>query len=103
MDGKSGWSSTALCKKYFRGHKERCLDNPPISRKGSPISTLYFKAQNLISANAYWIPGNGKKINVWEDSILGNPPLGTRIEINNIRIWLQSQNVFKIWDISVCN
>lgn len=103
IDGKSGWSSTALRKKYFRGHKERCLDSAPSTRKGSPISTLCFKAQNLIFANTYWIPGNGKKINIWEDSILGKSLLGTRIEINNIRLWLQSQNVFKLWDISVWN
>jgi len=85
INGKLVWSSKALRKKYFRGHKERCLDRPPTSRKGSPISALCFKAQNLITTNLYWIPGNGKRINIWEDSIMGKIPLGNLGGIDNIK------------------
>ena len=69
--GKTTWSSKALRTKYFRGHKERCLDHPPRTRKGSPILSLCLRSLNLISSNLTWILRNGFKIKFWEDSILG--------------------------------
>ena len=41
--GKTTWSSKALRTKYFYGHKERCLERPPRTRKGSPILSLCLK------------------------------------------------------------
>ena len=40
ISGKTTWSSKALKTKYFCGHKERCLDCPPWTKKGSPILSL---------------------------------------------------------------
>ena len=43
-----------------------------------------------------WIPGNGKLINIWQDSILGNsPPVLPRL-----KLWLDSQGIKMIWDVS---
>jgi hypothetical protein len=47
--GKTTWSSKAIKTKYLCGHKERCLDRPPLTRKGSPILSLYLKALDLIT------------------------------------------------------
>jgi ribonuclease HI len=48
----------------------------------------------------YWIPGNGKRIKVWDDSILGEEPLGHHLGIQNIKQWLQEQHVSTLWDLS---
>lgn len=52
------------------------------------------------SHNLYWIPGNGKKIIIWDDLILGEQPLNHVEGLENIRIWLQSNNLNTLWDIS---
>eukprot|EP00253_Pinus_taeda_P032576 PITA_32576 len=46
------------------------------------------------------IPGNGKKIRIWEDSILGNQPLNQVEDLVNIIVWLQARNLKTLWDIS---
>ena len=98
--GKTTWSSKALRTKYFRGHKERCLDRPPRTRKGSPILTLCLKSLNMFSSNLTWIPGNGFKIKFWEDSILGQSPLKALEGMENIKNWLHSNIKFTLWDLS---
>ena len=71
MGGKILWkmiskkttsSSKALRTKYFCDHKERCLDRPPWTRKGSPILSLCLKSLDLITSKLTWILGNGNKI-----------------------------------------
>ena len=48
----------------------------------------------------YWIPGNGKSINVWEDSILGDSPIGSNMEVSNIQRWLLDKGTTTLWDLS---
>ena len=98
--GKTTWSSKALRTKYFRGHKERCLDSPPLTRKGSPILALCLKSLDLITSNLTWIPGNGSKILFWDDSILGQPPLKDMEGLENIKNWLHLNRKFTLWDLS---
>ena len=61
------------------------------------------KASNLISSNLTWIPGNGKKIKFWDDSLLGQPSLQNREGMANIKNWLHSVSKTTIWDLSVWN
>ena len=103
ISGKNTWSSKALRTKYFCGHKERCLEQPLWTRKGSPILSLCLKALDLISSNLTWIPGNGKKIKFWEDSLLGQAPLKHLEGIDNIKNWLHSESKTTLWDLSVWN
>jgi ribonuclease HI len=53
------------------------------------------------SSKLTWIPGNGAKIKIWEDSILGEQPLTWVSEIRNIKDWLLSNNCRTLWDISL--
>jgi hypothetical protein len=99
--GKTTWSSKSLRTKYFCGHKERCLDRPPLTRKGSPIFSLCLKALELITSKLSWIPGNGRKIKFWEDSILGQTPLSSLEGLENIKSWLHSNSKVTLWDLSV--
>jgi hypothetical protein len=100
VSGRSSWSKKVLWKKYFTGQRQRCLDKNPPNKKGSPIFKLCLKALEHFRSLLYWIPGNGKRIKVWEDSILGEEPLGQNLGIQNIKQWLQEQHVFTLWDLS---
>eukprot|EP00253_Pinus_taeda_P019066 PITA_19066 len=98
--GKTSWSKKVLWKKYFQGQRLRCLDLPKKISKGSPISKLCIAALDNFSSNLYWIPGNGKKIRIWKDQILGDQPLQHIKDLANIKLWLHSNNKETLWDIS---
>eukprot|EP00253_Pinus_taeda_P026904 PITA_26904 len=100
VSGKISWSKRVIWKKYFQGQRLRCLDNPPRTLKGSPIFNLCNAAREQFSQHLYWIPGNGRKINMWEDSILGDQPMKLVNGLTNIKDWLQSRNLHSLWDIS---
>jgi ribonuclease HI/exonuclease III len=103
ITGKRTWSKQVLRKKYFRGDRDRCLERPPKGTKGSPIFLLCLRALSLFQANLTWIPGNGAKIRILEDSILGEPPLKGFRDIQNIGEWLSANNFKTLWDISLWN
>ena len=100
VSGRESWSKKFLRKKHFHRQRLRCIDHTPQLKKGSPIYKLCLKVIDHFRANLYWIPGNGKKINLWEDSIMGEQPLGQIFEIENIKSWLQDRNIETLWDIS---
>jgi hypothetical protein len=58
-------------EKIIHTDKERCLEKPTKVQKGSPIFTLCKRALPYFSSKLTWISGNGAKIRIWEDSILG--------------------------------
>jgi hypothetical protein len=78
VTGKPTWSKTALWKKYFRGPRERCIERPCLEKRGSPIFALCQKTMPHFRPHLTWVPRNGKKINIWQDSIMGDSPLGLR-------------------------
>ena len=41
-----------------------------------------------------------KSIRVWEDSILGDTPIGSKLEVEKIRQWLMNKGVTSLWDLS---
>jgi len=100
ISGKNTWSKQILQKKYFTGNRNRCLEKPPKKQTGSPIFLLCKKALPYFTAKLTWIPGNGANINIWDDSILGNQPLNSLIELRNIQAWLAANNRCTLWDIS---
>ena len=72
----------------------------PPNRNGSPIYNLCIKALDPFKRSLYWIPGNGKTVKVWEDSIPGETPLGLCMEVNNIKHWLLDKGATSLWDLS---
>ena len=69
-------------------------------QKGSPIFTFCKRALPYFTAKLTWIPGNGAKIKIWEDSILGDHPFNSLKELGNIKAWLLANNYSTLWDIS---
>ena len=88
VSGKSSWSKRVLWKKYFQGKRTRCVDQPPRVLKGSPIFMLCRRALEFFKDKLYWIPRNGKSIRIWDNQILGNPPMKQHRELENIKEWL---------------
>jgi len=101
VSGNSTWSKRVLWKKYFQGHRVRCLDQPPKTTRGSPIFSLCLRALEHFKSKLTWISGNGRRIKIWEDSILGDPPLDQKEELLNIKAWLQNNNLSTLWDIYI--
>jgi hypothetical protein len=99
--GKPMWSKKALWKKYFRGPRERCIEHPILEKRGSPIFSLCQKTMPHFRPHLTWVPGNGKKINIWKDSIMGDPPLGLRHDLDRLKEWMVTQNLNTLWDISI--
>jgi hypothetical protein len=50
-----------LMKKYFRGTRTRCLENPMEPQKGSHIWKLLKSMAPLVRSKITWIPGNKKR------------------------------------------
>ena len=69
------WCSKVIWNKYVKGARLRCLDFPKFNQ-GSPISSLCKKAFLGFKEDLFWIPGNGKLIKLWKDSVMGKscPP-----------------------------
>jgi len=47
-----------------------------------------------------WIPGNGKDISIWEDSVLSEATLLIRQDLRRLRDWMHTNRLHKLWDIS---
>jgi hypothetical protein len=100
VSGDTAWSKEALWKKYFRGTRKRCIENPCRETKGSPIYNLCKKAMDLFTPHLTWVPGNGKKIKIWQYSILGDPPLELSQDLQRLKGWMDGKNLKTLFDIS---
>ena len=101
ITGRKTWSKQILKKKYFSGDRQRCLERATKLQKGSSVFSLCKRALPFFTPMLSWSLGNGEKINIWEDSILGEQPLINYSDLGNIKDWLQSKNYRTLMDISV--
>ena len=97
---KAGWAQRALWKKYFAGTRKRCLDRPVQGTIGSQILKLCEKALPIIQNHLYWVPGNGKTIDLWEDRIMNDDPLAEDQELRDLSRWMKNAGLVSLWDIS---
>lgn len=96
---KPGWVQLVMWKKYFRGQRLRCLEWQKENLR-SPLSNLISKVRPHIRDIAYWIPGNGKLIKIWEDNIMNIPPLVNLSLRRELKTWMDEANIKSLWDIS---
>lgn len=92
------WAQIALWKKYFRGPRLRCLDHPKDSTR-SHLSILLSKIAPMINSCAHWVPGNGKKTQVWKDKIMNRPPLVDAGNFTALRNWMEAAHIHTLWDL----
>jgi ribonuclease HI/exonuclease III len=100
VTGKITWSKKAIWRKYFRGPRDRCLELPCKGVKSSPSFALCKKVIPLFAPHLTWVPKNGKKIRIWTDSIMGDPPLEQHQELQDLKRWMDSQHLTTLSDIS---
>ena len=96
LQSKPTWCSKALKSKYFPGSRLRCLEGDNVKKKGSPIFNLCKKSLSHFTEKLYWIPGNGKSINFWKDSILGKIPP----RLPRLQSWMEARELSTLWSIS---
>lgn len=94
--------SQVFRKKYLNGTNLRCLDHKPMS-KGTSTWTLCKVAWEFFAKDLYWVPGNGRKIDIFSDKIMDNDPLQNTQELQNIAAWLSQHGIntlkhFSTWD-----
>jgi len=98
---KAGWAQCALWKKYFAGTRKRCLDRSTQGTIESQILKLCEKALPIIQNHLYWVPGNGKTIDLWEDRIMNDVPLAEDQELRDLSRWMKNTGLVTLWDISI--
>jgi len=64
------------------------------------MASLCKKALPFFSKDLTWIPGNGEKILIWEDSIMGQPPLILDSELSEFKRHLDEKGKKTLADIS---
>lgn len=95
-----GWVQLALLRKYFKGQHSRCLDHP-LLHSNFPFLKLCIKACALINVVAYWVLGNGKRINLWIDRIMNNDLSGDCYSLQVLCKWMNEASLHSLWDISI--
>jgi hypothetical protein len=91
VSGENDWWKRILQKKYLVGNKLRCLDQRHSLDSGSPIGNLLSTSIPLIQSQLTWIHGNGRKILIGEDNIMGKQPLWQHIHLRPLINWLNLQ------------
>jgi hypothetical protein len=85
------WWKRVLLRKYFTGSRKRCLDSNYASREGSPIWKLIKSTIPILQSKLSWAPRSGRMIEIWNDSIMGNPLIITNQELHPLKVWLDTQ------------
>ena len=96
LASKPSWSSLVLKAKYFKGSRLSCLEEGHVIQNGSSIHKVCIKVLPQLLADLYWVPGNGKLINVWQDNVLGKTPP----HLPRLQQRMEAQGQKTLWDLS---
>ena len=98
--GGKEWWIEAIRRKYIKRKKSRILDLP-WGGKGTSIWNQLKNSAGLIKYKIYWFLGNGSKINIWIDSILGRPNLSSKAEFLPLCRWLEDHGYKSLKDFAI--
>jgi hypothetical protein len=76
------------------------LNSPHPSREGSPIWKPIKAAIPSLQPFLFWVPVNGKHVELQSDSKMGNQPLIQIQQLHPLKDWLDSQGKNYLYDIS---
>lgn len=71
------------------------LDIPLKIHLGTQTLKLHKVASEILREGLYWVLGNAKKIKIWEDKILDNPPSETMEYLEEIKAWMEERGLNK--------
>ena len=100
ISGRKEWWKEVIRKKYIKRPRSQMITNS-WEGHGTNLWQLCKVSFNLVKEDLYWIPGNGRKINLWESKILGQPPRLTLQDQNLLAEWAYEQGISTLYDISV--
>ena len=93
------WWKEVIRKIYLRKPCSTILSHPWDGQDTS-IWQLCKSSLKIIKNDYYWIPGNGKKIKVWGDRVLGNPPLSSLLHMEDLSKWANDNGLVTLYDLS---
>jgi len=64
---------------------------------------LIKKTLSLIEENSSTILGNGKITKIWEEKIIGNPPIAYQENLHDLRRWMKIKVISNMEEISHCS
>jgi hypothetical protein len=92
VTGKKDWWKMTIIKKYRLGGRKRCMDNTPDPKPGSQIWKLIRFGIPFFKDHLSWIPGNGKLVRLWKDTILRDDLISQEAEFGDLKRWLIVKN-----------
>ena len=108
MSGKLIWQlyenknhpvSQIFWKKYLKGGSLRKYISAN-TLSGTTIWNSCRKGFGFFNTHLFKIPGNGKRISLWEDKISGNPPLSSVIPLTELMHWAINKGLIQLANIS---
>ena len=100
VTGKKEWWKEVIRRKYIRWPRTKMLDSVWVG-KGTTLWKLCKSSLSKIRENCYWIPGNGKRINIWKSKILGQPPRSLLPGQTPLADWACEQGISTLFDLSI--
>ena len=68
---------------------------------GTTLWQLCKTSFSIIKDSCYWIPGNGKRINIWKSKIMDHPPRSSLPRQSSLAEWANEQGISTLHDISL--
>eukprot|EP00253_Pinus_taeda_P013489 PITA_13489 len=100
ITGPTAWWKKILEAKYLNCTRQRLLETNIPNRDSTKIWQLCKKAINFMSQNISKVPGGGSSINFSTDRILGQHPIGTKMEAIPAINWLNGKGILHLAQIS---
>ena len=86
--------------KYLKGSSLRNLSTST-TPTGTYTQNLCRRGINKFNQQLYRIPGNGKKIHLWEDKISGNTPLSSINMLEERKDWLMNKGLLRLDNVCI--
>ena len=94
------WWKAALEAKYLNASRTTNLEKSPPTRPCTQIWKVIIEEIQLIKDHISMRHGNGEKINLWKENIMGKPPLDSNQDIKDIKRRMIREGYKKLEDIS---
>lgn len=103
INDKGAWWIEIIKKKYLNGANSNILEENIIERSSTPVWNLIKKALPQAKPWISKVPGNGEKINIWHDRIMGTDAREALPNLKPLQLWLDQAKQNTLYDISQWN
>eukprot|EP00253_Pinus_taeda_P008374 PITA_08374 len=101
LSEKGAWWTEIIKKKYLNGVNNNILSETIIDRHCTPVWKLIKKSLPQIKSHISRAPSNGRRINVWDDRIMGSEARGSLPNFRPLQQWMKQANLKTLYDISL--